>query len=127
MNSQIAIISLGPSLDRSTNAQLLNKVRSALTDKKFLVLDALELNFLDSAGVGQLFAIVNLTVQNSGDIAIIGANPQIKALFTLVQLDRIAHICPDLVVAMELLRPSAPEFATHRTSPLQSSPGVAVG
>ena len=127
MNSQTAVISLGSSLDRSTGAELQSKVRSALSEKRFLVLDALELDFLDSAGIGQLFAVVTLTVRNGGDVAIIGANPQIKTLFTLVQLDRVAHICSDLSVARELLRPAEYEFPAESTSPLRSSTYVTVG
>jgi anti-anti-sigma factor len=100
MRTQFRIVSLGASLDHSTGGQLQSKVRLALSDRQYLVFDALELDFIDSAGIGQLFTAVNLIVGNGGDVAIIGANRRMKELFTLVHLDRVAHICPDLAVAV---------------------------
>ncbi len=122
MRSQIAVVSLGSSLDHSTGAQLQAKVRLALSEKLFLVLDALELAFIDSAGIAQIFAAVKLAARAGGDVAIIGANQQMKVLFALVQLDRVVHICADIAIAMELLKAAGLEPASQ----LKSPPGVPI-
>ncbi len=120
MKSEIAIIRLESTLNAPERRNLQKRVDMALSQKRFLILDVSPLTDIDSKGLAELFAVVAKTIQKQGDTAIIGASPQLRAIFSLVRLDQVAEICDELAAATYLLK--APE----EERPVEEQPWIAV-
>ena len=109
MISELAVIKINGTFDSEERRTFQHQIQSALSEKRFLVLDVSQLNELDSKGLAELFSVVAKVVAKGGDVAIIGANAKLRTLFSLVQLDRVVELCDDIHHAMNVLEAPRPE------------------
>lgn len=58
-----------------------------LKDKKNILVDASQLDYLDSTGLGALIYILNLASEDGYVVALMNLKPSIRKLFTITKLD----------------------------------------
>jgi anti-sigma B factor antagonist len=68
-----------------------------------LVLDMLDVPWLDSSGLGEVFATYKRAREHGGEVKLV-LRDRAYSLFTLTQLDRVFDIHPDRARAVESLR-----------------------
>ena len=79
------VIPDGP-IDSESHAEFRNKINSILSKKtKGILIDLSNVDYISSAGLGVLFSIKKLLVENNGELLFCGMKPQIKKLFEIVK------------------------------------------
>jgi anti-anti-sigma factor len=68
-----------------------------------LVLDLAAVDFVNSAGLGALFQLVQRLKTGGGQLAFASVPPAIDRLLTTVGMHRLAHFCQDVPEALKLL------------------------
>ncbi len=66
---------------------------------KKLILDLSELNYIDSAGIGMLMNMWGQANHAGGKLAVAGAGGTVAESFTIVHLDRVVSVYPDVTAA----------------------------
>ena len=68
-----------------------------------VVMDLHEVRYINSAGLGALFQLVQRLRGCGGNLAIAQASTAVQRLFHTVGLDRLAPLAPDIATALSLL------------------------
>ncbi len=77
-------------IDIYTSPELKEKLTDALNDKKAdIVIDARELDYLDSTGLGTLIGILKMIKENENKIYIKNLKANIRKLFDITELDKV--------------------------------------
>ena len=75
----------GP-VDSESHVDFRSKLNPILNDKtRGILLDLSAVNYISSAGLGVLFSIKKILIQNNGELLFCGMRPQIKKLFEIVK------------------------------------------
>lgn len=69
-----------------------------------LVLDMSNVEFVNSAGLGALFQLVQRLRERDGQLAFASVPPTLRRLFTAVGMDRLVKLEPDVNEALAALR-----------------------
>ncbi len=77
-------------------------VREIGEDRKALIIDFSQIEFIDSSGLGMLVSLLKL-MNGRGEMTLCAINPGIHNMFTLTRMDRIFRICPDRASALAQL------------------------
>lgn len=77
-------------------------VREIGEDRKALIVDFSQIEFIDSSGLGMLVSLLKL-MNGRGEMTLCAINPGIHNMFTLTRMDRIFRICPDRASALAQL------------------------
>ncbi|WP_036730436.1 MULTISPECIES: STAS domain-containing protein [Peptoniphilus] len=89
-NSEKLIVYPKGELDVYTSPEfkesVINKYRK---DKKNILIDAEELEYIDSTGLGALIFILNEISEDENKITLINVKSSIKKLFTITKLDSV--------------------------------------
>lgn len=101
MKSEVAVIRLDEPFGLAERKEFRRKVDVVLSHKRFLLLDVSLLTDIDSLGLSEIFSAISKTLKKQGDTAIYGARPQVRTLFSLVQLDRVVEIYGQVDHAMQ--------------------------
>lgn len=81
-----------PRLDAATAPGFKQAVLGLVDDgHRRIAMDLSALEFLDSTGLGTLVALLK-AVGPTGELAIVGARPQVRKLFGLTRLDRVFRL-----------------------------------
>jgi anti-sigma B factor antagonist len=67
-----------------------------------LIMDLRGVKFMDSAGLGELIACRQKTVEHGGDIVLVSPRRQVKDLLVITLLSDVFHICEDEEEAVAL-------------------------
>ncbi|HEX8019674.1 STAS domain-containing protein [Mucilaginibacter sp.] len=59
---------------------------------KYIIVNFEQVIYIDSSFLGALVSALKLTMNNGGDIAVVGLNSDIRSLFQLVRLDKVFKI-----------------------------------
>lgn len=111
----LATIKLHPQFDKRGKRQLQEDVHKAVAEEKLVILDVSLLGELNSQELAAIFATVANIIERDGDVAIIGVSPQLRTLFSLVQLDRVVEICNDIEHAARVLDAPIPREMNEET------------
>lgn len=105
MRADTIVIKIGLRLDRKTRRDFRAHLDSVLGDHRIVILDASELTGVDSAGLGEIFTLVVRLMKTNGEVWLCGASPPMQAIFSLVQMSRVAKVYPEsaeeVLAAME--------------------------
>ncbi len=86
------IVSVGTKLDRNEGKHLRKFLQHTLADSESICFDASNLARADAGGLAELFAIVAEVLNRGGEAIVWGASASMRALFELVQLDRVVEM-----------------------------------
>lgn len=75
---------------------------------KNFVVNLLELNTIDSAGIGVLFTMLSMVQGDQGQAVLLGANQSIRKLFDVTQVSQYFTMVSSETEAMEKLRGKIP-------------------
>jgi len=86
------IVSVGAKLDRTEGKHLRRFVENTLRESETICFDASSLERADAGGLAEMFAIVAEVLNRGGEAIVWGASASMRALFELVQLDRVVEM-----------------------------------
>lgn len=95
-NDDIAVLRCKGSIDADSIA-LFKKRTGELFDSgmsKF-VLDATEVAFIDSMGLGAMISLLRRTRERKGDLKIFGLTRDVKEIFEITRLNKLFDVCKD--------------------------------
>jgi anti-sigma B factor antagonist len=69
--------------------------------KKNVLVDLLEVRFIDSSGLGALVSGFKNAISNQGNLKLSSLQPQVKSMFELTRLHRVFEIFPNSADALE--------------------------
>ena len=86
------IVSVGTKLDRKEGKHLRRFLEHTLESSESVCFDASHLMRADAGGLAELFAIVAEVLSRGGEAIVWGASASMRAIFELVQLDRVVEM-----------------------------------
>ena len=107
---EIGMLEVAGSLDLTT----LPPLRSALQDLlgrgvKHLVINLLEVSYIDSAGISVLLSAKRGVIPHKGEVFVVTRTNEVQLALKIVQIDRVVNLVDSVEVALELLTPPPPE------------------
>lgn len=104
VDEQSAAIVLAGRLD-ARNAQTIKETLSQLIDRGtiYLVVDLVQVPFIDSAGLAALVSALKSTRRVGGNVLLSGIQPQARTVFSLTMLDQVFAIHPSVEAALDSL------------------------
>lgn len=72
------------------------------------IIDLVSVEFMDSAGLGQLVSALKVSSSHGGDVILVGANKAVKDLLRMTRLDTIFRCVESIEEAKKGLTESAP-------------------
>ena len=89
---------------RDEAAALSRVVGELLHDRSKVVLELTGVRAIDSAGIGELALLETWAQERNAELKCAGANPMIRTLLTLTNLDSVIALYPTLDAALESFR-----------------------
>ncbi|WHH56865.1 STAS domain-containing protein [Petroclostridium sp. X23] len=90
VNDSVIIVALSGEIDISTIGELKDKLYDIITkNEKSLKLDCMNLNYIDSTGLGVLVGALKKVKHNNKDIVLVNLKSNIKKLFLITGLDKV--------------------------------------
>jgi anti-anti-sigma factor len=99
-NDVIIVILPGDTLDAANCQDFKDEIHSILETPNKVIFNMENIQFVDSSGCGTLNASIKRIKKHGGDIKICNVLDQVGAIFRLIKLDRVFHICDTLEEAM---------------------------
>jgi len=99
-NDIIVVIVPGDTLDASNCPDFKDAMHSILETPNKVIFNMENIQFVDSSGCGTLNACIKRIKKHGGDIKICSVLDQVGAIFRLIKLDRVFHICDTLETAV---------------------------
>ena len=98
---EITVLPIKGRLNLGTNLTFLEIEIKKLIDSgaKKLILDLTELSYIDSAGIGMLMNMWGQANNAGGKLAVAGAKGAVAESFSIVHLDRVIPLFPDVTSA----------------------------
>jgi anti-sigma B factor antagonist len=105
-DTQADILTLEGELDVSTLRMLQGRLLdlAAAPERRCVVLDGMELTFIDSSGMRLLLSALRMVGRRGGCLTIACANPTVLRLFAVTGMDRTFVIRPSRAEAIEAAR-----------------------
>jgi len=92
----IVVIMPGETLDASNCQEFKDAIHNILETPNKVIFNMENIQFVDSSGCGTLNACIRRIKKKGGEIKICNVMDQVGAIFRLIKLDRIFHICDTL-------------------------------
>jgi anti-anti-sigma factor len=99
-NDIIVVIIPGDTLDASNCSEFKDAIHCILETPNKVIFSMENIQFVDSSGCGTLNACIRRIKTHGGDIKICNVLDQVGAIFRLIKLDRVFHICDTLEEAV---------------------------
>jgi anti-anti-sigma factor len=99
-NDIIIVIMPGDTLDASNCQEFKDAIFCILETPNKVIFNMENIQFVDSSGCGTLNSSIKRIKKKGGDIKICNVMDQVGAIFRLIKLDRVFHICDTLEEAM---------------------------
>ena len=105
----VTVIRLNGSLDSRSVTGLRDRIAALIADgaTRFVV-DAAQLRFVDSSGLGALLYLRRFARQGKGDVRIASAGRELLVLLDISGLRTIFDVCPDVPSAVSRFADAAP-------------------
>jgi anti-sigma B factor antagonist len=105
----VTVIRLNGTLDARSVHTLRDRISALIAaGATQFVVDAAQLRFVDSMGLGALLYLRRFARQGKGDVRIASAGRELLVLLDLSGLRTIFEICPDVPAAVALFAEAAP-------------------
>jgi len=85
-------LSIGTELSRNGSRELRKALKGILKEGESVCFDASRLQHADANGLAELFAMIAEVLERGGEAIVAGASARMRAIFELVQLDRVAEM-----------------------------------
>jgi len=93
-DDDIIVVTLpGDTLDAANCQDFKDAVHAILETPNNVIFNLEKINFVDSSGCGTLNASIKRIKKHGGDIKICNVLDQVAAIFRLIKLNRVFHIC----------------------------------
>jgi len=99
-NDIIVVILPGETLDAANCSEFKDEIHNILETPNKVIFNMENIQFVDSSGCGTLNACIKRIKNQGGDIKICNVLDQVGAIFRLIKLDRVFHICDTLEEAI---------------------------
>jgi len=99
-NDIIIVLMPGETLDASNCQEFKDAIHSILETPNKVIFNMENIQFVDSSGCGTLNASIKRIKKIGGNIKICNVMDQVGAIFRLIKLDRVFHICDTLEEAI---------------------------
>lgn len=101
----VAVLHCTGSLDAETVAQF-KRTTQGLCEQGVgqFVLDAQELTFIDSMGLGALISLLRRVRSHDGEVKVSGLTRDVRSIFEITRLHRLFDICGSAVEACQKFR-----------------------
>jgi anti-anti-sigma factor len=99
-NDVIIVILPGDTLDAANCQDFKDEINSILETPNKVIFNMENIQFVDSSGCGTLNASIKRIKKHGGDIKICNVLDQVGAIFRLIKLNRVFHICDTLEEAI---------------------------
>jgi len=103
----VRVIALRGELDVSTLKSLSDRLMRIVDAHRCVVLDAMELTFIDSSGMRLLLSALRRAALRDGCLALACANPTVLRLFAVTGMDRTLDVRPSREAAVQAVLQSA--------------------
>jgi len=90
-------------VDQTSSRTYLDPIKDAVNSGKRIVLDLSEIQFLNSAGLGVIVGLVRDAKGKGGGLRLCSPTTAVKALFSMVHIENIAFVDPDVETALSAL------------------------
>jgi len=88
----IALVLTGD-LDSFSSNYLKEQLGKLFSDSKYeIIIDLTKVDFVDSAGLGQLVSALKLCVHHNGNLMLVGVNESISDLLRITKLDTVFRV-----------------------------------
>ncbi len=91
-----------PRIDVSTAVRFHEDSCKALEGRKKVAFDLSSVEFMDSTGIGALVGVAK-RIGRDGRAAVTGLHPSVKTIFSLLRMDLVFSIQPDMDAALKYL------------------------
>jgi len=93
INGNVAVLKLTGDLDSFSSNYLKEQFGKIFSGNKFeIVVDLTNVEFVDSAGLGQLVNALKLCIHHHGNLVLVGANSSINDLLRITKLDTVFRV-----------------------------------
>jgi anti-sigma B factor antagonist len=92
----LAWVTVAGEVDVYTADALREALREAEADSKQIIVDLLEVNFLDSTGIGVLVGSLKRLREGGGDLHLVVTQPSVLKVLRITSLDRVFQVHADL-------------------------------
>jgi len=99
-NDVIVVIMPGDTLDASNCQDFKDEIHGILETPNKVIFNMENIQFVDSSGCGTLNASIKRIKKKGGEIKICNVLDQVGAIFRLIKMDRVFHICDTLEEAI---------------------------
>jgi anti-sigma B factor antagonist len=90
-------------VDQNNAKTFLDPLRSATEAGRRIILDLSSIQFLNSAGLGSIVALIRDVKLKDGQIRICSPLPTVRALFKMVHLENLAPVDEDLETSIKAM------------------------
>ena len=102
IKDNIVILQLTGDIDSFSANYLKEALGRQFSDSKYdIVVDLTNVDFVDSAGLGQLVSALKLCVHHNGNLMLVGVNDSITDLLKITKLDTVFRIYNTVDEAVE--------------------------
>ena len=92
-NGSVAVLTLTGDLDSFSSIYLKERLGKLFTDSTYeVIIDLNMVDFVDSAGLGQLVSALKMCVHHKGNLMLVGVNKSIMDLLKITKLDTVFRI-----------------------------------
>lgn len=102
------VLELSGELEISTLRSLSNQLIASVEEHGRVVLDCMELTFIDSSGMRLLLGALRVVDRIHGCLIVACANPTVLRLFSVTGMDRTFEILPSRAGAIDRARACSP-------------------
>ena len=94
-------------IDLANSEEFRQGLERSIGDSPMAVLDAANVEFFDSAGMGVLLAVHRTLEQRKGRLVLTGLTPPVREVFQMVGFDMIFQIYGDVAAAIDSFEESS--------------------
>jgi len=96
-----SIIKIKGDVDLYSSPQLRKQILALANKKNRILVDFLDVTYMDSSGVATLVEALQMTNKNGGKLRLFNLEQPIKDVFELSRLDKVFEICENEQQALE--------------------------
>ncbi len=96
------VLTLQGRFDAAIALPVKNRIRSLAEDGgRCIIVDLGKVSFIDSSGLGALVAALRYVSKGGGDVRLANMTDKMQQVFTLIRLDKVFKVYPDLESAVD--------------------------
>jgi anti-sigma B factor antagonist len=107
VDRKVLVLAADGGLNAETATQLVSQLESLVdVGLRQIIVDCSRLDFISSYGVGVLVRMHNKLAKNGGDVKVAGVKSAVLKVLTLMRMNRLFEVYPDVNQARLAFRPA---------------------